>query len=139
MEQVEHRTGATELRDALGAAMRIFIRRMIGAALLSRRVYEAVEADRHATGQALAVVLLASVGTGVGWVGVEPGRAWAMVVLDRCCRRGLGRLGALDLHHRRRALARGADQGGRRRPGALLGTSTAVLESVKNPNGSWSI
>ena len=83
VEQVEHRTGATELRDALGAAMRIFIRRMIGAALLSRRVYEAVEADRHATGQALAVVLLASVGTGVGWVGVEPGRAWAMVVLDR--------------------------------------------------------
>ena len=59
-----------------------FIRRMVGAALLNSNTYEEVEADRGATGQALAVVLLASVGTAVGWVGVTPGRVWTMAVLS---------------------------------------------------------
>ena len=62
--------------------MFIFIRRMIGAALLDVRVYEDVEADRGATGQALMVVLLASVGTGIGWVGVGTGQLWTMAVLS---------------------------------------------------------
>lgn len=45
--------------------MSTFLHRAIGAALLDRRVYEEVEADRGATGQAVAVVLLASAGGGV--------------------------------------------------------------------------
>lgn len=57
-----------------------FLRRMVGAALLKRSTYEEVESDRTATGQALAVVLLASLGAGIGWVG--PGRAWNMAVLS---------------------------------------------------------
>jgi Yip1-like protein len=43
-----------------------FVERMIGAAKLDPRVYEDVEADRTATPQALAVVVLASVAGGIG-------------------------------------------------------------------------
>ena len=43
-----------------------FIERMIGAAKLDTRVYEEVEADRTATPQALAVVVLASAAAGLG-------------------------------------------------------------------------
>jgi hypothetical protein len=43
-----------------------FVQRMMGAAQLDTRVYEEVEADRGATGQALAVVVLAAVAAGVG-------------------------------------------------------------------------
>jgi hypothetical protein len=43
-----------------------FVERMLGAAKLDTRVYEEVEADRTATPQALAVVVLASVATGIG-------------------------------------------------------------------------
>jgi hypothetical protein len=45
--------------------MTTFVRRTIGATLLNRQVYEEVEADRSATGQALAVVLLSSAGGGI--------------------------------------------------------------------------
>ncbi len=45
--------------------MTTFVRRTIGATLLNRQVYEEVEADRGATGQALAVVLLSSAGGGI--------------------------------------------------------------------------
>lgn len=45
--------------------MRSFIQRAVGASLLDRRVYEDVEADRGATGQAVAVVLLSSAGGGI--------------------------------------------------------------------------
>jgi hypothetical protein len=41
-------------------------RRMVRAALLRSDLYEEVEADRGATGQAFAVVVLAAVATGVG-------------------------------------------------------------------------
>ena len=41
-------------------------RRMLRAALLDAAIYEEVEADRGATWQALGVVLLASVATGIG-------------------------------------------------------------------------
>ena len=50
-----------------------FIGRMVGAASFNLRTYEEVEADTTATGQALAVVLLASLAAGVGWIGVGPG------------------------------------------------------------------
>jgi len=43
-----------------------FVDRMLGAAKLDTRVYEEVEADRTATPQALAVVVLASVAGGIG-------------------------------------------------------------------------
>jgi hypothetical protein len=43
-----------------------FVERMVGAAKLDTRVYEEVEADRTATPQALAVVVLAAVAGGIG-------------------------------------------------------------------------
>jgi hypothetical protein len=46
--------------------MSTFVRRTVGATLLDRRVYEDVEADRGATGQAVVVVLLSSAGGGLG-------------------------------------------------------------------------
>ena len=45
--------------------MTTFLHRIIGATLLDRRVYEEVEADRSATGQALIVVVLSSAGGGM--------------------------------------------------------------------------
>jgi hypothetical protein len=44
----------------------IFVRRVIGAAMLNPNTYEEVEADRGATPQALLVVVLASVAAGIG-------------------------------------------------------------------------
>lgn len=44
-----------------------FVARMIGAAKLDAAVYEEVEADKNATGQATLVVVLASAATGLGW------------------------------------------------------------------------
>jgi hypothetical protein len=43
-----------------------FLQRLIGAASLDVAIYEEVEADRGATGQALVVVLLSSVAAGIG-------------------------------------------------------------------------
>ena len=43
-----------------------FLQRLIGAAALDRAIYEEVEADRGATGQALVVVLASSVAAGIG-------------------------------------------------------------------------
>jgi hypothetical protein len=43
-----------------------FVQRMVGAARFNTSAYEDVEADRGATGQALAVVLLSSVAAGIG-------------------------------------------------------------------------
>jgi hypothetical protein len=43
-----------------------FVQRMVGAAKFSSSAYEDVEADRGATGQALAVVVLSSLAAGVG-------------------------------------------------------------------------
>lgn len=47
-----------------------FSRRMLRAALLDTRVYEEVESDRRATGQAVAVVLLSSIAGGIGLPGL---------------------------------------------------------------------
>jgi hypothetical protein len=43
-----------------------FMRRVIGALKLQVPIYEEVEADKGATGQALAIVVLSSVATGLG-------------------------------------------------------------------------
>jgi hypothetical protein len=43
-----------------------FVERMVGAAKLDVRVYEEVEADRTATPQALAIVVLSAVAGGIG-------------------------------------------------------------------------
>ena len=43
-----------------------FVQRMVGAAKFSSSAYEDVEADRGATGQALAVVVVSSLAAGVG-------------------------------------------------------------------------
>lgn len=54
-------------------------RRMLRAALLDGDLYEEVEADRQATGQALAAVLLSAAAAGVGsfWNGGVPGILWS--------------------------------------------------------------
>lgn len=52
--------------------MASFTGRMIGAAKLDIHTYEEVEADRTATGQAMAVVVLSSVALGVG-SGIQAG------------------------------------------------------------------
>jgi hypothetical protein len=46
--------------------MAAFVRRVVRAAALDASLYEEVEADESATGQALAVVVLSSVAAGVG-------------------------------------------------------------------------
>src|SRR5262249_909587 len=43
-----------------------FLQRLIGAMALDPAIYEEVEADRGATGQALAVVVLSSLAAGIG-------------------------------------------------------------------------
>jgi hypothetical protein len=45
---------------------RSFLRRLIGAAVLRADAYEEVEADRHANGQAVLVVVCSSVAAGLG-------------------------------------------------------------------------
>lgn len=47
-----------------------FLQRIIGAVSLDVAIYEEVEADRTATGQALAVVVLSSLAAGVGAYGL---------------------------------------------------------------------
>lgn len=50
--------------------MNTFARRVLGAMVLDRRTYEEVEADAGATGQAVGVVVLASVAGGIGVLGL---------------------------------------------------------------------
>jgi hypothetical protein len=54
---------------------------MFGAAALDSAIYEEVEADRTATGQAMIVVVLSSLAAGVGasgWPGMSPRGAFAI-------------------------------------------------------------
>jgi hypothetical protein len=53
--------------------MTTFLRRILGALGLEAAVFEEVEADRGALGQALAVVLLAGFGAGIGTAGIGAG------------------------------------------------------------------
>lgn len=47
-------------------ASNTFLQRLIGAAALDAAIYEEVEADRTATGQAMAIVVLSSLAAGIG-------------------------------------------------------------------------
>lgn len=47
-----------------------FLQRLIGAAALDAAIYEEVEADRGATGQAMGIVVLSSLAAGIGVRGV---------------------------------------------------------------------
>ena len=60
--------------------MTSFTERMIGAAKLDVRIYEEVEADTGATGQAMGVVLLASLAGGIGTVGLGTGSFGSVVI-----------------------------------------------------------
>lgn len=60
--------------------MSLYGYRLMGAAMLDRSIYEGIEADRTALGQALATVLLSSVAAGVGAAGWQ-GPTLANVVL----------------------------------------------------------
>ena len=53
--------------------MASFTERMMGAAKLDVHVYEEVEADTSATSQAMGVVLLSSLASGIGSVGFGAG------------------------------------------------------------------
>jgi hypothetical protein len=59
------------LEGAAGRTMTTFAYRLLGAARLDSRIYEEVEADRQATFQALAIVLLASASGGIGLLGLH--------------------------------------------------------------------
>jgi hypothetical protein len=50
-----------------------FVQRLVGATRLDPAVYEEVEADRNATGQAVLTVVLAALAAGVGASGQESG------------------------------------------------------------------
>jgi hypothetical protein len=47
------------------------VRRMIGAAELQLPIYQEVEADKNATGQAALVIVLVAVASGIGLIGVN--------------------------------------------------------------------
>ncbi len=49
--------------------MHTFLRRLIGAAKLDSEIYEEVEADKSAMGQAVMVVVLSSLAAGIGLMG----------------------------------------------------------------------
>jgi hypothetical protein len=53
-------------------SMASFTERMIGAAKLEVPIYEEVEHDQNATGQAMAVIVLAAVASGIGALGGGP-------------------------------------------------------------------
>ncbi len=55
--------------------MTSFTQRVIGAAKLDVHIYEEVEADTTAMGQAMGVVALSSVAAGIGAVGQQGKRA----------------------------------------------------------------
>jgi hypothetical protein len=59
-----------------------FVMRLIGALALDPVTYEEVEGDRSATGQALLVVVLSSVGAGIGARGLGSGTAQSMVFIS---------------------------------------------------------
>jgi hypothetical protein len=59
-----------------------FVMRLIGALAIDPVTYEEVEADRTATGQALLVVVLSSIGAGIGARGLGSGSAQSMVFIS---------------------------------------------------------
>lgn len=61
--------------------MSLFGYRLMGAALLDRSMYEGIEADRGALGQAMATVVLSSIAAGIGVTGWEGPSITAMVIV----------------------------------------------------------
>ncbi len=61
--------------------MTTFLRRVLSALALDPKVFEEVEADRRATGQALLVVIAAGIAAGIGNAGVGSGVATIIVVV----------------------------------------------------------
>jgi hypothetical protein len=61
--------------------MTTFLRRVLSALALDPKVFEEVEADRRATGQALLVVIAAGIAAGIGNAGVGSGAATIIVVV----------------------------------------------------------
>jgi len=59
-----------------------FVMRLIGALALDPVTYEEVEADRSSTGQAILVVVLSSVGAGVGARGLGSGSVPSVVFIS---------------------------------------------------------
>lgn len=59
-----------------------FVMRLIGALALDPVTYEEVEADRSGTGQALLVVVLSSVGAGIGARGFGSGSSQTIVFIS---------------------------------------------------------
>ena len=59
-----------------------FVMRLIGALAIDPVTYEEVEADRAATGQAVLVVVLSSVGAGIGARGLGSGSAQSMLFIS---------------------------------------------------------
>jgi hypothetical protein len=59
-----------------------FVMRLIGALALDPVTYEEVEGDRSATGQAMLVVVLSSVGAGIGARGLGSGSVQSMVFIS---------------------------------------------------------
>jgi hypothetical protein len=59
-----------------------FVMRLIGAMALDPVTYEEVEADHSATGQAVLVVVLSSVGAGIGARGLGSGSPRSMVFIS---------------------------------------------------------
>jgi hypothetical protein len=59
--------------------MATFLTRVAGAALLKPEIYEEIEADRSATVQATAVVLLSSLAAGIGVLGTTSMRPMTLV------------------------------------------------------------
>ena len=67
------RASVTPAGDTAPAARSGLLERMIGAARLDPRIYEEVEADTGATSQAMLVVIMVSVATGIGALGAGGG------------------------------------------------------------------
>ena len=88
--------------------MTSFVGRMVGAAKLDVAVYEEVEADGTATGQAMGVVLLSSLAAGVGAAALGTG----VVVSAVRCVAVVGDLGVPDLPRWHAVVSRASDRGG---------------------------
>ena len=52
--------------ETITARSNTFLQRLIGAAALDAAIYEEVESDRGATGQAMVIVVLSSIAAGIG-------------------------------------------------------------------------
>src|SRR5438874_10902988 len=59
-----------------------FVMRLIGAAALDTAIYEEVEQDRTATGQAFGVVLLSSLAAGIGARGLGGGSLQSIIFIS---------------------------------------------------------